>query len=70
MTEYIASSELVGRRPEDLADPLVLVGLETEVAPGLLPVRVQRGDGDGVERGAGHGHNLSGRAGDTDGDAG
>ena len=55
---------------QDLADPLVLVGLETEVAPGLLPVRVQRGDGDGVERGAGHGHNLSGRAGDTDGDAG
>ena len=34
---------------EDLADPLVLVGLEPEVGPRLLAVRVLGGGGDGVE---------------------
>ena len=45
---------------EDLADPRVLVGLEAEVGPRLLAVRVLGGDGDGVEgwhgRGGGLGH--------------
>jgi hypothetical protein len=44
-----------GRAPaEDLADPGVLVGLETQLGPRLLAVGVLGGDGDGVE----HGVNL------------
>ena len=34
---------------EDLADPLVLVGLQPEVGPGLLALGILGGGGDGVE---------------------
>ncbi len=40
---------------EDLADPLVLVGLQAEVGPGLLVLGVVLGDGDGVEMDLGGG---------------
>ena len=43
-----------GTAAEDLADPGVLVGLQAEIGPGLLTVRVLGGDGDGVQ----HGRNL------------
>ena len=48
-----------GTAAEDLADPGVLVGLQAEIGPGLLAVRVLGGDGDGVQ----HGRNLPSRPG-------
>ncbi len=50
--------ELAARRAaaQDLADLLVLVGLQPELRPGLVAMGVLGGDGDGVE----HGVNLPG----------
>ena len=48
MTEYIASSELDRAAAEDLADPLVLVGLEPELGVRLLAGRASARVRDGV----------------------